>query len=263
MYRITFVVDAFRGPFEQEQSHAQLRILLRALTLVDVEYLRRHPETPLLYKSGVVYQEEPIGQEDWQDIPTTLKLKRGDCLPLTTRILDQHERPVTLGSLKEGDKILGHDGKLVTILDLGFTGVKPLLAFTLSNMTTFRCTPNHRVFLKSGNELRARDVKVGDSLPGLLKESHRVEAVREEEAEPVGCVKTETGRVYLPDQDLGAANCEDLAAWRCAELQVRAGENAWPTFIWKIRPNGGYLYHIQVKREDGSIEDPSRALGMK
>lgn len=135
MYRITFVIDLFKGPEEQELSHKVLTVMLAALCKVDCEYLRAHPEVPLLYKSGVRYEEEPPGQEDWQDVPTTLKLKVGDC--------------------------------------------------------------------------------------------------------------------------------EDLACWRAAELQVRFGIKAMPVFIWKVRPSGGYLYHIQVKLPDGRVEDPSRALGMR
>lgn len=79
MYRITFVLDLFKGPHEQELSHKALNILLLALMHVDIEYLKANPETPMLYESGVRYEEEPPGQEDWQDIPTTLKMRVGDC----------------------------------------------------------------------------------------------------------------------------------------------------------------------------------------
>ena len=55
----------------------------------------------------------------------------------------------------------------------------------------------------------------------------------------------------------GVGDCEDLAAYRAAELRL-AGEKAtaFP------RPNGVMGWHIQVRREDGSIEDPSAKLGM-
>lgn len=135
MYRITFVINLFKGEQDRSLSHETLQILLFALTAVDVAYLRYTPQAPLLYESGVKYAEEPPGQEDWQDIPTCLQMRVGDC--------------------------------------------------------------------------------------------------------------------------------EDLACWRAAELQVRFGIKAHPTFIWKLRPNGGYLYHIQVKWPDGKIEDPSRRLGMR
>lgn len=135
MYRVTFVLDLFKGPEEQEQSHKALRWLLLSLMQIDVDFLRAHPEAPNLYDAGVRYQEEPPGREDWQDIPTTIQLKNGDC--------------------------------------------------------------------------------------------------------------------------------EDLSCWRAAELRVRHNIQAEPTFIWKLRKGGGYLYHIQVKYPDGRIEDPSRRLGMR
>ena len=79
MYRITFVLDMFKGPHEQEMSHKALQTLLMALMYVDMFYLQTHPEAPALYESGVRYSEEPPGQEDWQDVPTTLAMGEGDC----------------------------------------------------------------------------------------------------------------------------------------------------------------------------------------
>lgn len=79
MYRITFVLDSFQGQHDRRQSNRQLQILLLALVAANEEYLRIHPEAPMLYESGVRYMEEPPGQEDWQDIPTCLKMRAGDC----------------------------------------------------------------------------------------------------------------------------------------------------------------------------------------
>jgi hypothetical protein len=57
-------------------------------------------------------------------------------------------------------------------------------------------------------------------------------------------------------------DCEDLCAWRVAELQ-EAGENASIRVKWaENRKTGKKLFHIQVRRGNGSIEDPSRLLGM-
>jgi hypothetical protein len=82
-HRITFVVDAFKGPAEERHSHNALNAMLRALTLIDVSYLVSHPSAPGIYDSGVRYEEEPPGQEDWQDIPTCLILRVGDCEDLS------------------------------------------------------------------------------------------------------------------------------------------------------------------------------------
>lgn len=57
----------------------------------------------------------------------------------------------------------------------------------------------------------------------------------------------------------GAADCEDLAAWRAAELRV-AGVDAWP--FARLEPGLPVLYHALVRTPQG-VEDPSRVLGMK
>lgn len=59
----------------------------------------------------------------------------------------------------------------------------------------------------------------------------------------------------------GEGDCEDLACWRTAEL-LMAGEHAQPTFTHRLVGNK-LLYHILVKRGNGSIEDPSARLGMR
>ena len=61
----------------------------------------------------------------------------------------------------------------------------------------------------------------------------------------------------------GHGDCAHLAAWRVAELQVQ-GEPADITIEFQpsqLRP-GCMLYHVQVRRADGSVEDPSVILGM-
>lgn len=137
MYRVTFVSSLFTAR-TREESGEVLQVMLDALARIDELYLRRHPETPALYNAGVKYMPERLGEEHWQDVPTTLARKIGDC--------------------------------------------------------------------------------------------------------------------------------EDLACWRAAELRVRSNINARPCYRYKVvdGPNGGpiTLYHILVLRPDGSIEDPSKRLGM-
>ena len=55
----------------------------------------------------------------------------------------------------------------------------------------------------------------------------------------------------------GFGDCEDLAAWRVAELR-RKGEAAMPY----VKQTGARRWHAMVKRADGRLEDPSRLLGM-
>lgn len=53
--------------------------LLRALVALNREWLKAAPETPALYASGVRYESEPIGTEEWATIPTVLARGVGDC----------------------------------------------------------------------------------------------------------------------------------------------------------------------------------------
>lgn len=269
MYRITFVLNLFKGENDRELSHASLKTLLMALMHLDVLYLRAHPETPLLIgpdgTGPVKYAEEPPGQEDWQDIPTTLKLGWGDCLPTRTLVtLVTNKRQVPIWTLRVGDVIVGDEGMRTTVKAVALTGEKPILRFRLSNSRVLYCSPEHRLLLRNGAEIRAKDVVRGmelRSLPGV--EPPCVLGRCEEPKEQCCDITTDTGRFYLPESDVVVHNCEDLACWRAAELRVRHNIMAEPTFIWKLRANGGYLYHILVKYPDGRIEDPSRTLGMR
>ena len=58
-------------------------------------------------------------------------------------------------------------------------------------------------------------------------------------------------------------DCEDLACWRAAELQLRGiPARAVQKPPKRIGPDL-WLYHIVVRWPNGRIEDPSRILGMK
>lgn len=75
----------------------------------------------------------------------------------------------------------------------------------------------------------------------------------------------------------GFGDCDNLCAWRAAELRA-AGINAEPVIKWqhiprevalqlgypsKIIPPGGLsMVHVLVRHPDGTIEDPSKLLGM-
>jgi hypothetical protein len=56
---------------------------------------------------------------------------------------------------------------------------------------------------------------------------------------------------------LGYGDCEDLVAWRVAELR----EHGTPAQPYCYPPRPG-LVHCVVRMPDGSIEDPSKRLGM-
>lgn len=58
----------------------------------------------------------------------------------------------------------------------------------------------------------------------------------------------------------GFGDCAHLCAYRVAELRER-GEPAALRITFKRLP-GKRLFHVQVRRHSGGIEDPSRRLGM-
>jgi hypothetical protein len=67
----------------------------------------------------------------------------------------------------------------------------------------------------------------------------------------------------------GGADCKSLAAARVAELRCRDGEDGSQgkglgRFRLEPHPKGRdtIIYHVDVVRGDGSIEDPSAILGM-
>lgn len=57
----------------------------------------------------------------------------------------------------------------------------------------------------------------------------------------------------------GWGDCEDLSAYRIADLRFSGEDPAAQPYVYKTGKN---RYHAVVRRGDGSIEDPSRKLGM-
>jgi hypothetical protein len=57
----------------------------------------------------------------------------------------------------------------------------------------------------------------------------------------------------------GWGDCEDLAAWRAAELRVYGEDTGARVYVYK---SGPHRYHAVVARGNGRIEDPSLILGM-
>lgn len=56
----------------------------------------------------------------------------------------------------------------------------------------------------------------------------------------------------------GYGDCEDLAAWRCAEIRSQGGQCSAVAYR-----TGRRMWHVVVRHSDGRIEDPSKRLGMK
>jgi hypothetical protein len=78
IYAPHFKLRAFDTLSEDAKLTALVR-LLEALSAVNEAWLVENPQAPWLYESGVRYEEEPDGRDDWQDIPETIFLRNGDC----------------------------------------------------------------------------------------------------------------------------------------------------------------------------------------
>jgi len=57
----------------------------------------------------------------------------------------------------------------------------------------------------------------------------------------------------------GWADCKLLTAWRIAELALRGQHATARVVLVRAQPE---LWHVMVRMPDGSIEDPSKKLGM-
>jgi hypothetical protein len=71
---------------------------------------------------------------------------------------------------------------------------------------------------------------------------------------------TEEWQDILDTITRGYGDCEDLAAWRVAELRM-LGIRAKPYIRYKRR-GGRLVYHVLVLLPSGRLEDPSLRLGM-
>jgi hypothetical protein len=94
-----------------------------------------------------------------------------------------------------------------------------------------------------------RDPELARAIPSLYGGTIRYRA--EERGHEDWQTALETARRGLGD-------CEDLAAYRLAELW-RDGEKHARIRVIAVNP---HLRHIVVQRADGSLEDPSKKLGM-
>jgi len=89
----------------------RLNVLVRALTALNVQYLREHPSTPLLKASGVRYATQPIGCERFLTIPTILQRGNADCdqlAPWRAAELREHFGIKALPEVKQMGEKLWH-----------------------------------------------------------------------------------------------------------------------------------------------------------
>ncbi len=133
MKSVNMSLDLFRdfNPAAIAQDEHLLGMLLEALTVRNCQWLQRRPDTPLLYppqvylqmgfqphlpSSGIYYQTEPAGEENFDSWPKILRMGSGDCddlccaraSELRIRFNDPAARPIFVGTQTAPDYILYH-----------------------------------------------------------------------------------------------------------------------------------------------------------
>ena len=264
-YRITYALDQHGPLAERALNH-----LLACLYAIDVAYLQKHPETPLLAKSKVQYFADPDGQDDWQDIPSTLFLGCGDAEDLVAwRAAERtvREKRPSIPVVMNGRIVIrSQDPKDISIEDI-IPSNAPLIDTSRLGRVTFRLD------LFNGNwekDLSRR------ALTDLLEALYRIDVdyLRTHPNTP-DIYSPAAGQVYMEEptgqedwQDVPTAlkmkisDCEDLACWLAAQKTVR-GTPAKPFYSESKLPSGAMLFHIRVRDQRGRIEDPSWILGMR
>jgi len=115
-------------------------------------------------RNKIRYTGDIAGYDTYQSaIKTLLYFNGGDCLPLSTKVLRSDYKLVAIAELSPGDRIMA-DGVWVQVQDVWATGEKTILASELTNGCALPTSPEHRVFLADGTEIRAEALRPGNAL---------------------------------------------------------------------------------------------------
>lgn len=74
------------GKNQREMSNAILGELLEGLVRIDVICFETYPNLPRLYQTGVFYQREPLGEENWLSTLALYRRGKGDCEDLASTL---------------------------------------------------------------------------------------------------------------------------------------------------------------------------------
>jgi hypothetical protein len=242
VYRVTYVI----GTMDPLERAAAVGKILRALTRMDADWLRAHPETPRIEAGKVKQVPEPRDVDEWHDIPTLFRTGHGTLPELlcwgAAQAYVKDGKSLQVPVLHSLDP---EQGRFVLATDLFHGDAERALS--------------HRVLAHMLVGLTAIDEMLllrHPEWPDLYESGVHYQE------EPVGQEDWQDAPTCIR---LGNGDCEDLACWRAAELRIRYGmKGARPSFLWRRKPEtGSYLYHIQVVHPDGRTEDPSRRLGMR
>lgn len=293
MFRITYVLGG-----EESYRQKAMRVLLAALTRVNRVYFAAHPEAPPI--TEIRYEEEPEGQDDWCDASAVLRMDKlgqgvdgedaacyaagwiqarygvlawpqlvtkGGCTHVVVEMPDGRQIDPTLFMKDAREPSASYactahhkdepEERITVVTDLFRSDDRVGLRGTgsLAQDVTHECLARllHALFIIDMIWLRRHP-----ETPGIYQAGVHYEE------EPPG---REDWQDIPSTIRRGNGDCEDLAAWCAAQRRVRQSLKAFPSFIWRRRPSGAYLYHIQTTYPDvltgkPVVEDPSRVLGM-
>jgi hypothetical protein len=283
----------FSEDSDQEISEDAILLFMEMLCQWNEMYLRKHPNTPHIYESGIVYKrpEQMAGRvsfedetrdlnafrrgEHFRDIPAILENNGGDCLPIETLVADGDGRRIQIGTLKVGDVVLnaGHQSNVLTqtrVSKVWPRSQKSTLTLLLSNGCKLISSADHqhmRVETAGLATVRAKDLRVAD----VLANGHQGATVSIRGIEPSApreCVDITTtcGTFWLPESDVITHNCDNVVCWRVAELRNAGCRGVRPYITHRVNTDGSKTYHALVywpsPKPKGSTEDTSMLLGM-
>jgi len=94
LYRFAIELDDWENFSPLEQRRVQWNVI-RALVGANADWLRGHPDAPLLYEAGVRFipEDQPFVLNRWQSIPTVLAAGGSHCVGLCAwRVAELRER---------------------------------------------------------------------------------------------------------------------------------------------------------------------------
>jgi len=180
---VLFDLTLFARGDDPKESRKDLGWMLEALTQRDQAYLKEHPDTPLLYQSGVVYErpaqfqglcpeasvlknalgpmaadpqvadaletvQAALGGERFRDIGRIIENGQGDCLPVETLVETAGEKSrCAIGELQAGDVIRSmtmRDGEFTTVEKVWDRSIKPTVTLFLDSGAKLISSLDHR-----------------------------------------------------------------------------------------------------------------------
>jgi hypothetical protein len=199
---VLFDLTLFAKGDDPKESRKDLGWLLEGLCQRDMAFLKEHPDTPLLYQSGVTYErpaqfqglcpeaavlknalgpmandpqvadvletvQAALGGERFRDIGRIIENGSGDCFPTGTRVLRRDGSLVGVETLSTGDEIWGRN-RWSTVKS---AWQKPILLPTREITCagdSFRVTDDHKLFIVTDGggvaRIEAREVSPGMKL---------------------------------------------------------------------------------------------------